>query len=1024
MKKHHVKTWLLCFFALLLMSSSVHAQTRTVTGTIIDENGERMPLVTVAVPGYTTGATTDFDGRFSLSVPQGTPAIQISFIGYKTQTVALTTATNYDIRLEPAIAQLATVEITGGVSREKESFTGSFTTVQIDELRQVGSSNIVESLKTLDASFIVMENMAFGADPNATPNIQVRGSTAIVDPNEVGDLFGGQNQPLFILDGFVSTLQAILDLDFNRVQSVTLLKDAASTAFYGSRAANGVLVVETVRAAPGPFRISYTGDFSVEIPNISSFNMMNAKEKLEFERLSGRFTGSSRTAQDNLDDRYNEILKEIARGVNTYWLAEPLQIPFRQRHSLRFSGGSEEILLAGGFSFNDRPGVMKGSGRKTWTADLDLRWTRGNFSLFNQLGLSGYTALGTPYGNFSDWVNANPYYRMYDENGVVQPNLDEISNNVAGAALFSNYFVANPLYNALLPNQIDRDIQTEINERLRAKLTLDKGMAIEAAFQLNYRTRKGLKFAPPEHTQFQNADIDQRGLYSNNTRDEMSWMADLGYSWNQRVGDHSWRLNAKGEATHSNVETTNWWATGFPLGATGNPSFASRYSDRNPTYQESIRRQLNAFVSGNYSYRNRYLLDLTYRLDGSTSFGTERRFSPFWSAGLGWNMHEESFFKQYRWITSLRLRGSIGETGNQNMGSMISSTIYRYQSGSNVFFGPGLYISALGNPNLDWQKTMQTSGALEMSLFNGRLHGTFEVFEKRTSPMVTNVDQPPSVGVTSLAANLGVLTYHGFEYDVTYGVIRSKNFSWRVKAIGTTLRGKYSKFGNSMESSEEALVENNRLERFRDDYAPETIWAVRSLGIDPATGREAFLKKNGTPTFVYDPADVMPVGSRQPALQGVLTNSFMYKQFTFSFSVRYVFGRDFLNDALYNKVENINFTQIANNQDKRALHGRWNPETPGVPAQFKSIGMTAYTPMSSRFVQRENSLTGESMSLMWTLNPRENPWISKLKMQSLSFQANANGGSGGIFRLSNVLRERGTSFPEAMSITLTINATF
>jgi hypothetical protein len=416
------------------------------------------------------------------------------------------------------------------------------------------------------------------------------------------------------------------------------------------------------------------------------------------------------------------------------------------------------------------------------------------------------------------------------------------------------------------------------------------------------------------------------------------------------------------------------------------------------------------------------LFDGTFRLDGSTAFGSARRYTPFWSTGLGWNAHEESFIRQHRWINQLRFRGTIGQTGNQNLGSVVSTSVYNFLPGGNEF-GPGVLISALGNRFIEWQKTLQANFAVNMSLFNGRLQCGFEVYEKRTTPLVVPVDQVPSAGTNTFPMNVGHLTYRGFEYDVTYGIIRTRDISWRVRVMGAVLDGVYGGLEQKLETLDAGLMETGSLMGFRDGYGPRTLFAVRSLGIDPATGREVFLDRFGRPTFVWDARDRVPVGNGEADVMGTINSFFTYKHLTLTVILRYSIGADRFNTALYNKVENIGFNQITQNQDRRALHGRWNPENPGVATEFKSISLMEHTPMSSRFLQRENFLAGESIGIMWRMDKRDYPWLARMNMERMTITTNATA-TGGVFRLSNIQRERGTAYPEAYTFNLSVSIAF
>jgi TonB-linked SusC/RagA family outer membrane protein len=1022
MKK--LKTCLLFF--LLLSGGVLAAQTRTITGTIIDERGELLPFVGISVPGSTIGAATDINGRFSLTIPQETKEIEVSFIGFKKQRIVLGTNTNYDIRMESDAQLLQQVVIVGNIERSKESFTGAFNTVGGGELKQMGNQNLVQSLRSLDPSFVVLENMAMGANPNAMPNIEVRGQTSIDFSEFTDDIqLRRANDPLFILDGFESSLQQIVDLDPNRIESVTILKDAASTAFYGSRAANGVIVVTTIQGQPGRFEVLYTGDFNVEAPNLSSYNMMNAEEKLLFEYLSGRYTwrGSADPGgrqQEMLDELYASRLAEVARGVDSYWMSDPLRTSFTQRHSLRLSGGSDKLMTDAGISYRSKPGVMKGSGRNSWSGSLNNTLRARDITVTNRLEVNGYTATESPYGDFSDWVNANPYSRKVDSNGNPSRYLAYVVSN--GLAIDpSARNIINPLFLANL-NQVNESRNTTIDERLGVTWRFHPKMRIEGRGQIFWGRTDRVVFTPPTHPKFDDQPASLKGNYSERKRNALNYNANLMYVYSDRIGKHNYIINAKGEIGSEETTLTEWFASGFSPGSLGYPSYADGFlPNSRPSFVSDITRRVNVLASGNYSWDNRYLFDATFRYDGSSVFGAARKFTPFWSTGIGWNLHEESFIKPIRPISLLRLRATVGQTGNQNISSSNPSSIYTYVLGGNEF-GQALLLSGLGNPNIEWQKTFNPNLALELNMFDSRFVSKFEVYQKRTNPLVVMVDQPPSTGSPSYPTSLGYLTYDGFEFEVSYAIIRTGNVNWRAKIMGAAIRGEYSGLGDKLDGINTEAELSQSLVKFQDGYGPRTIWAVRSLGIDPATGREVFLTKDGSPTLRWDAQDRMPVGTDEPKLMGTIQNYLTFKQFTITAVFRYALRHERQNGALFNKVENITMSQVSYNQDKRALYDRW--QKPGDMAEFKAIQLPREdqrTEMSSRFIQTENYLTAESVGVTWRA-PRES-WIKKLGMNRLEISSTITG-TGGVFRLSNILYERGTRYPEATTVSLSVSATF
>ena len=331
---------------------------RTITGTVLDTQGEPLPGASIYVKGDTkNGVTADAEGRFTLSVPQKTKAVIVSFVGMNPQEVVLLDKTeNYVVRLESSTT-IDEVVVTGIVTKRKDTFTGSSASFSGEELKAVGVQNPLASLRSLDPSFNLMESDIFGSDPNRLPDIEIRGKSSIMGMRD--EVSEDPNQPLFILDGFESTLETIYNLDINRIASMTILKDAASTAIYGSKAANGVVVVETVKPQPGQLRLSYNGSMDISWPDLTSYNLMNAREKLEFERLAGKYGDGNDVEREKL---YNQHLADVVSGVDTYWLSEPVRTGINHRHQLYVDGGAGGFMFGIGLNYKDHAGDL---GEKT-----------------------------------------------------------------------------------------------------------------------------------------------------------------------------------------------------------------------------------------------------------------------------------------------------------------------------------------------------------------------------------------------------------------------------------------------------------------------------------------------------------------------------------------------------------------------------------------------------------------------------------------------------------------------------------
>lgn len=979
-----------------------------VRGRVLSENGNPVTGATVMIKGTNRGNLTNEKGDVLLQNIPTDVTLVVSSVGFDPQEIRLNGSSVFTVRLRIRINQVGDLDInTGMFTRKKESFTGAATTYTGDELKAIGNKNILESMKTLDPSFIIVPNNTQGSNPNTLPTIEVRGKTSITN-TDLNDQFSADpNQPLFILDGFESTLQAIYDLDMNRVASITLLKDAASTALYGAKAANGVVVVETKRPVPGELRISYTGDFSADIPDLSSYNLMNASEKLEFEKLSGIYTAPSSANQWILDQQYNNRLSQVESGVNTYWLSEPVQLGFTNRHSIQFSGGNKDLMFTGGGNYASQDGVMKGSDRDAWGGNINVSYRKGRVNVIDMLNLSGYTSNESPYGSFSVFAEANPYYKKRNPDGSIPEYLDSSSNMI------------NPLYNASLYS-INQTQYAYFSNSLQGIITLTPSLRITAGGLLSQGNSRAIQFTPPENSAYIGADPHLKGSYNNTNSQSTSYSGNLMLTYAKTFRKSQLTANVRTDITQTSGTSTGFSATGYPYGTDGNPSFAYSYTPYTvPSSSTTTSRDVGFLGSANYAYDRRFLLDATYRLDGSSVFGSNKLFKPFASVGLGWNLNRESFLRHTRWIQLLKLRGNVGYTGNENLGQFTSVSTYGFNPGVNNF-GQGLNLLSLGNPNLDWQKTLQGSYGMDFTLFGNRITGYVEYFDKVTNPLVVTANGalPSSVALNSgYEINVGELTTRGVDFNLRVSPIYNlrKRIILTIGITGEAYKSKYSGFGDKLAALNEQEQEDNGLNRYTDGYSPDDIWAVRSRGIDPANGQEIFQKKDGTLTYTYDPDDIVRVGNTEPKVEGVLTTTLAYHNFTLGVNFRYRLGGDIFNTDLYDKVENISLQQVMYNQDKRALYERW--QKPGDVSQFKAISTTSYTPMSSRFVELDNQLIGESFNLGWRMS---NGWIRKLSLQSLSFNFYLND----LFWLETVKTERGTDYPFSRSSSFSINASF
>lgn len=987
----------------------------TVRGKVYDQDGEGIPGVSVKVPSMQTAIVTGANGSFTLYLPQGrTTKLQFSFIGMKDATYIFNgkhDINNLVINMNDDATTINEVVVTGIYSRKKESFTGSSQTYNAEELKLVGNQNLIQSLKTLDPAFTVLENNEFGSDPNRLPDLEIRGKTSIVGLKET---FGEDpNQPLFILDGFETTLQSIMDLSMDRIASVTVLKDAASTAIYGAKAANGVVVVETKAPEMGKLKFSYSGNFNVSWADLTDYNLMNAAEKLEFERLAGNFTSNIADYQEFQEIRYNKLLANVLKGVDTYWLSEPLRTGLNQRHFISAQGGNEQLRYSLGVSYNKIDGVMKKSGRDILSGNIDVLYRVGKLTFSNKMTVN-VTKHTNPTVSFSEYASANPYYPKYEEDGTIGKWLEYKENSMSTTD--ASVIVGNPMYNDQL-NSYDRGESFGVRNNFSMEYRPWNFFWIRARLGLTKETNESENFVSPENTAYDQVDVLKKGSYSNQRSDGFSYDGDVTATYGQLLAKKH-QINAVLGASirESSDQSKGFSAVGFPEGNFTTPGFANQYTESGkPTYYDSKSRTANFYFNGGYSFDNRYLLDVNYRLDGSSVFGTNRKFSNTWAVGLAWNIHNEKFMKDTELFQMLKIRGSIGNPGNQNFGSYNTLTTYKFNNWMTNNFGTGLLIDAIGDPDLAWQKTIDLNVGLDVSLLN-RLHLNIDVFHKNTDPLLASIGIPASVGVTSRLANIGKQVTDGFNGTIRYSFIYrpKERMNWTTSLSFSHVRSHYENIGSTLaQYNNENLTKN--MTRYYDGGSPSALWAVRSAGIDPATGKEIFITKSGNYTFSHSYDDEVEVGDTRPDVEGVFGNVFYYKGFSASIYMRYSLGGDTFLSTLYDKVENISSSALAKNQDRRALYDRW--QKPGDIAKFKGISRTESTPMSSRFVSVNNYLTIESIRVSYEL-----PYtlMKKMGIQGMTFSAYMND----IARWATVKEERGTSYPFSRSISMALSLNF
>ncbi|MBQ2787098.1 MAG: SusC/RagA family TonB-linked outer membrane protein [Bacteroidaceae bacterium] len=960
----------------------------------------------------TNGCITDIDGKFSLHM-KSKESIRITYMGYEPLSKQILKAeSNLQIALKPAYGNIDEVVVTGLSKRMESSYTGNYVTVKGSELLKMNPTSILKGLQFFDPSFKVIENNSRGSDPNAEPEFQIRGDQSLGTSASMNSMdlmldnvSSRPNTPLFVLDGFIVPMSRILDLDPERVDNITILKDAAATAIYGSRASNGVVVVETKVAPDGALSVSYNGTMTIQAPDLTDYNMMNAKQKLDTEWRAGMYNPNN--ANDM--NEYNRYMRNILGGVNTYWLSQPLRTAIQNRHSLSVAGGTEVFRYSLDVNAAFQPGVMKGSENNTKGVNFSMTYLKEKFTMRANINLTESDGKNSPYGSFSDYTRLNPYYTPKDQDGKYAQILDN----------YRGYTIGNPLYNAHVGIK-DETKSLSIATSLNLEYMILKNLRITGQLSYTRGMARSERFLPADHTNFATeTDLTRKGSYSKNTGDMTSWSSNIGINYNLVLGKHlmsvfgNWTVNEDGN------DYVNLSATGYPDKHMDDFIFGNKM-DTNPNGSEAKSRSMGLIGQLSYSYDNRYSVDFNISGEASSRY-SDHELVPFWSVGGRWNAHNERWLRGY--VSNLVLRASYGVTGEQNFSPYEAIEFYTYANTMKPYTSfpvLGAVLAGLNNPDLGWAQTHNTSFAIDFGFWKNRINISFNYYNNITKELLTNYDLAPSTGFGSMTMNAGELQNEGFDASLNIIALQDirNQFYWTINVNANHNKNKIRKVSDYLRKINEEQLKSAEAPRpiYQEGQSTTTLFAVQSLGIDPVTGNEVFLKRNGEKTFVWDATDKVPVGDTNPDVSGTISTSINWKDFSCALGFTYKWGGVVYNSTLVDKIENSN---IAYNLDKRAGVGRW--EKPGDVVRyvrFSTYG--ANTPASTRFIMDDDEIKFATLNLGYRMNSSKYSFLRNLNVDILALNFTTND----IARISPIRMERGLDYPFARSYTLSMSIIF
>lgn len=968
-----------------------------IRGKVVDESGEPLPGVHVKFVGAQVAVViTNEQGVFDAVSAKSETDVEFSYIGFHTLRRKLKAGVFHTIKLREDVGALGEVVVTGIVTKAKSSYTGAQVTVKKDELLSMGTRNVIESLASVVPGLTITENVSMGSDPNARPDFNIRGRSTFT---------GTANMPVFVVDGAEVGYDYVYDMDMNDIETVTVLKDASATALYGAKAAAGVIVITTKTLGEGRLRFNYSGTYRLSMPDLSDYNLLNSAQKLEYERLAGLYTASSRflnpiERQYELDQEYDRINKLVLSGIDTDWMSKPLRNGLTQNHSISVDGGDKATRYNLGMRYQGEEGVMKGSSRERISGIFKFSYNLKDKLFFsNTLTISLVEGEASPYGDFSRFVNANPYESPYNPDGSLRTVL--------------TWDQENPLYEANT-GSFSRTNQFNVLNTTSIKYWFNRELRLDADVSFS-RTKDGTDafVSPLAYRELRVADAADRGSYTESNLKGYKYSGRLVMTYNKELGRFFFNTSLGGNIEKNSSENTSYTSRGFYTSTLDHPSFAVRYpSGGRPSGRHDLSTLAGAFLNVNVTYNNRYFLDLIYRYEGSSRFGRNQRFAPFWSVGGGWNLQNEEFIKRLKVVSLLKLRASAGYVGNISFDPSQALTTYSYARGLDYGKGIGALSLGIGNPDLKWERTLNLNAGVDATLFKGRLDLSLDYYLKNTDNLLLDVTKAPSVGVLSAKENLGAIENRGVELRMRVTPIRTEHLDWSISLTMSSNRNKIKRISNALElmniANRDSSNTTTPLPIYEEGESMSALKVVPSAGIDPATGQEVYIKRDGSYTFVYDARDKVTFGTTEPKLQGSINSYLTYKNWTFNASFGYSLGGVTYNQTLVTRVEG---SDPQRNADERVLNDRWRQ--PGDVALYKNIALRETPQQTSRFVRVNNYLSLNTLSVAYDFSPEllNSIGVKRLRLELLTKD---------LFYLTSIKRERGLSYPFAHSVEMSL----
>ncbi len=933
-----------------------------ITGKVTGENGDAIPGVNIFIQNTSTGTISEFNGTYRLAIPEDAQFIVFSYIGFLTIEEPVNNRNVIDIVLTEDTQQLEEIVITGYSSQKKADVIGSISSVDPKVVKDMPITGLDQALQGQVSGVSVTQS---SGTPGGGIMVRVRGNSSI----------SSSNRPLYIVDGIpvrdggLSTRSfggqsdnALSTINPNDIESIEILKDASAKAIYGSRAANGVVLITTKR---GNTNSKTTFELDVQrgiVDPTNTLEVLNAKELLALQREALVNAG---------EDPDGAGIPGVTDAVDTKWQDEVMRQAIVQQYQLSTKGGSEKTSFYLSAAYRDEEGVMLNNDfkRATMVANIDHKATdRLSFGL--NMNLARTKNNRVKGDNFLDGVynaalTSLPYFQPYDEEGNLYAPGD------AGYGGFPNF---NPVGQAIEP-RFDT-YASKLLGGIYGRYEIIPNLYFTTKFNVDYTSTVEDQFEPATSAIggfLQSVGQQGYGIYS--TTESSTLLNNNVFSYNTSIGDiHEFGGILGTEFISRTSRSGSTVGILFPSDDFTYLTSSGLILDGSSFLVNSG--LISFFGKVNYKYKSKYLAQASTRYDGSSRFGEDRKFGFFPAVSLGWRASEEDFLKGFSWLDDLKLRASYGLTGNERIGNFQYLASWGATTAYNGI--PAVGPATLGNPNLGWEQTTEFDVGADFAFLAGRIQVTFDYYYNVTNDLLLSEALPFTTGFGSVLGNLGVVTNEGLELSLSsvnidkivrwssqFNISSNRNIVQNLATDEPLYRG-YNTFTNNTH----IVTQGKPL---------GTFWGLKYLGVDPGTGDAIYHDKNNDGKLTAN--DGTFIGDAEPDFFGGFTNTVSYKGCDFSLFFQFSYGNqmiNFGNTTLLNSGEDIE-----NNQSRMALD-RWQKEGDISSVPKYELGNTVNNRFSSRFVEDASYLRLKNMTIGYSLNQ---DLLAKLKLNKLRIYA-------------------------------------